>query len=164
MVQGRLEIYRMDDQTLTIGQLAKAAGVPTSAVRFYERQKLLLADTRSHGNYRLYGLAALERLRFIRAAQAAGFTLKDIATLTRMEDSADDDCQSVRGLVEVRLTEVIEQIAHLEHAREVLKQWQAECRRAERAGRCPMLRGLHREAESKSSPPGGRRAGKAPLH
>jgi DNA-binding transcriptional MerR regulator len=52
----------------TISQLARAAGVPTSAVRYYERIGLLQPHGRTGGNYRLYGKEALERLRFIRAA------------------------------------------------------------------------------------------------
>ena len=65
----------------TIGQLAKEANVPTSTVRYYERVGHLQPDGRSSGNYRVYSPAALKRLRFIRAAQATGFTLDDITTL-----------------------------------------------------------------------------------
>lgn len=70
------------NMTYTIGQLARAVGVPTSTVRYYERIGLLQPDGRTAGNYRLYGKEALECLRFIRAAQATGFTLEDITHLT----------------------------------------------------------------------------------
>ena len=56
----------------TIGQLAKEGGVPTSTVRYYERIGLLHPNDRTGGNYRVYSDTALERLRFIRAAQATG--------------------------------------------------------------------------------------------
>jgi DNA-binding transcriptional MerR regulator len=84
----------------------------------------------SQGNYRLYGTAALERPRFIWAATTAGFMLRDIATLIRMEDSRGADCQSVRGLIEARLGQVTEQLDQFGDARKVLARWQAECRSA----------------------------------
>ena len=62
----------------TISQLAKAADVPTSTLRYYERVGLVIPETRSHSNYRLYGDESLEKLKFIRAAQAVGFTLEDV--------------------------------------------------------------------------------------
>ena len=55
---------------LTIGQLAHATGVPTSTVRYYERVGLFKPDARTRSNYRSYSARAVERLRFIRAAQA----------------------------------------------------------------------------------------------
>ena len=59
-------------KTFTIGALAKAAGVPTSSIPFYERERLLRPSSRSVSNYRLYSESELERFRFIRAAQATG--------------------------------------------------------------------------------------------
>lgn len=79
----------------TIGGLARGAGVPTSTVRYYERHGLLTSEARSRGNYRLYGPAALERLRFVRSAQAAGFTLSDITLLLRFRDGDPAPCQDV---------------------------------------------------------------------
>ena len=64
--------------SLTIGQIAKAAGVPTSTVRYYERAGLLRPTSRTAANYRVYSAGDLERLRFIRAAQATGFQLEDV--------------------------------------------------------------------------------------
>ena len=71
----------MQNGALTIGKLAREANVPISTIRYYEREGLFAADERSDGNYRLYGTAALERLRFMRAAQGAGLTLGDIRSL-----------------------------------------------------------------------------------
>ena len=62
----------------TIGELAKAARVPTSTVRYYEREGILRPAGRSSSNYRLYAKEDIERLRFIRGAQATGFTLRDV--------------------------------------------------------------------------------------
>src|SRR5438876_10899472 len=75
---------------MTIGQLAGAAGVATSTVRFYERAGLLRADHRSAGNYREYDEQSLERLRFIRSAQAVGLSLKDVVELLKLTRGDED--------------------------------------------------------------------------
>lgn len=126
----------------TIGDLARGAGVPTSTVRFYERQRLLVPDSRSGSNYRLYGAAALERLRFIRSAQAAGFTLGDIRALLDFKDGATPPCREVQSLIESRLDHVAEQLEHLQRVQVVLGKWLAVCRKAERSGRCRVIEGL----------------------
>jgi DNA-binding transcriptional MerR regulator len=87
----------------TIGQLAHAVGVPASTLRYYERAKLLRPDGRTGGNYRVYGASALERLRFIRAAQANGFTLDDILALLSFRDGATARCKEVQRLIKDRL-------------------------------------------------------------
>lgn len=132
----------MSHDAFTIGELARAVGVPTSTVRFYERQRLLTPDTRSAGNYRLYGAASMDRLRFIRSAQAAGFTLGDIRALLDFKDGATPPCREVQGLIESRLTHVAEQLEHLHHVQGVLGKWLAACRKAERTGQCRVIEGL----------------------
>ena len=62
----------------TISQLSKAAEIPTTTVRYYERIGLVEPEDRSQGNYRLYSNESLKKLKFIRAAQAVGFTLEDV--------------------------------------------------------------------------------------
>lgn len=129
-------------EDLTIGALAKAAGVPTSTVRYYERRGLLSPIRRSAGNYRLYGPAALSRLRFVRSAQAAGFTLSDIEALLTFRDGGSEPCQDVQALITARLQRVVEQIDELESVQRMLRKWLAVCREAERSGRCGVLEGL----------------------
>lgn len=126
----------------TIGQLAKQVGVPVSTCRFYERQRLLLPDSRSPSNYRLYGEATIERLKFIRAAQTAGFTLSDIRLLLAMKDGAERPCGEVHALVSKRLTNVREQMEHLRHVEAVLEWADSSCSAAGRLGRCPVLDSL----------------------
>lgn len=132
----------MSNRTLTIGGLAKAAGVPTSTVRFYERQGLVRPESRSRSNYRVYGEAAVQRLRFIRAAHSAGFTLSDTARLLAEVAGETDTCAHVQGLIAERLAKVESMLAQLTHAREVLTQWLAACRKAARSGRCVVLDAL----------------------
>lgn len=61
--------------TMRIGEIAALAGVPTATVRYYERRGLIAAPARSRAGYRQYGLETARRLRFIKRAQALGFTL-----------------------------------------------------------------------------------------
>ena len=94
------------NETCSIGELARAAEVPTSTVRYYERVGLVRPSGRTAGNFRYYGLEALHRLRFIRAAAATGFTLADIRRLLEFRDGAAAPCKEVQSLIENRLADV----------------------------------------------------------
>jgi len=68
-------------EALTIGKLAKQAGVGIETIRFYERQGLLNTPARTDANYRVYDSREISRLRFIRRAKDLGFTLREIKEL-----------------------------------------------------------------------------------
>jgi len=122
---------------LTIGQLAKAGGVPTSTVRYYERAGLLRPSRRSGSNYRLYSGEDLHRLRFVRAAQATGFTIADIKQLLRPAH-----CNRVQAVIETRLDEVSTRMRELRHVQRVLRAGLALCREHEATGRCAVVETL----------------------
>lgn len=126
----------------TIGRLAREAGVPASTVRYYERSRLLRPDGRTDGNYRIYGTAALARLRFIRAAQAIGLTLEDITTLLDFRDGRTAPCGEVQTLIEERLSELNERLRQLRHVQAILHSSLQMCRRTERRGRCEVIERL----------------------
>lgn len=126
----------------TIGQLAKAAGIPTSTVRYYERRGLLRPQARTTGNYRVYDENALERLNFMRSAQAAGFTLADIGVLLRYRDSDPSPCRKVQSLVKARLIHVAEQIKHLQAVDRMLRHRLKGCRETQDSAKCSLLDGL----------------------
>ncbi len=126
----------------TIGDLAKAAGVPTSTVRYYEREGILRPAGRSGSNYRLYSQDDVERLRFIRAAQATGFTLRDVTELLRPAP-----CGKVQGLIERRLETVTDRMRELRHVQRVLRRSLEECHRHERSGRCRVIDDLSARAK-----------------
>ena len=130
-------------QRLTIGALAKQAGVPTSTVRYYERRSLLRPEGRSEGNYRFYGEESVERLRFIRTAQATGFTLHDIMSLLDLRDGTAVPCREVRVLIEARLGDVAKHLEGLQHVQEVLHASLHICRQAEAKGRCEVIENLN---------------------
>lgn len=127
----------------TIGQLAAAAGVPTTTVRYYERRALLGPAARlGSGHYRSYGDEELERLRFIRAAQATGFSLQDVAALLGLRDGASEPCKEVQDLIEKRLGDVGRRLEDLRHVEKVLKASLKLCRRYEKTGRCEVMSAL----------------------
>lgn len=119
---------------LTIGELASAVGVPASTIRYYERSGLLQPSSRSASNYRLYSAEELERLRFIRAAQATGFTLEDVKTLLRPAA-----CGKVQEVIEERLTYVTERMKELRHVQRVLRASLSECQAHDASGRCRVV-------------------------
>jgi len=126
---------------LTIGALAKAAGVPTSTVRHYERAGLLLPSRRNGANYRLYSQEDLHRLRFVRAAQATGFTLDDIEQLLRPAR-----CDKTQALIDARLGDVGERMRELRHVQRVLRGALDLCRQHEETGRCAVVETLSARA------------------
>jgi DNA-binding transcriptional MerR regulator len=130
------------DTTYTIGQLARAAGVPTSTVRYYERITLLRPAGRTAGNYRLYGSDALEQLRFIRAAQATGFALEDIIRLRNFRSDDPAVCHDVQILIEARLADLEKRVTDLRHVQRVLKTTLESCRKAAWQGHCQVIERL----------------------
>lgn len=121
--------------SLTIGKLASAGGVGVETIRFYQRKGLLDQPTRDSG-IRRYGSQDLRRLRFIRQAQAAGFTLEEIRELLLLD--AGDDRTRVRSLAQRRIAALDQKIAELKSARDSLEKLAAECGAASK-GPCPIL-------------------------
>src|SRR5262245_51357341 len=98
-----------------IGQLARAAGVPVSTLRYYERVGLLAPTGRAPNNYRFYTQDTLQIVRFIRAAQAIGFTLEDVRTLLTLWNGQSALCKDVQPLVAKRLAEVTQRLQDIRH-------------------------------------------------
>jgi len=111
----------------TIGQLSRAVGVPTSTVRFYERRGLLKPDARTRSNYRTYSTRTAERLKFIRAAQATGFNLKDIREMLALTYSNDPPCAEVALLIDHRLEDVKQRLRELKRVSRALTQARESC-------------------------------------
>jgi DNA-binding transcriptional MerR regulator len=111
----------------TIGQLAKLAGVPTSTLRFYERKSLLRPENRSRGNYRTYSAKSAEKLKFIRAAQAGGFTLKDVRQMLALTDAQGAPCRDIVSLMQGRLDEVRARLRELRRIERTLARALKSC-------------------------------------
>lgn len=91
---------------MLIGQLADVAGLATQTIRFYEREGLLPAPVREANGYRVYDETTLNRLTFIRTAQAAGLTLGEIRSIVDLRDEGDVPCTHVTSLLSAKLAAV----------------------------------------------------------
>jgi MerR family mercuric resistance operon transcriptional regulator len=122
-------------RSLTIGKLAAAGGVGVETIRFYQRKRLLAQPTRESG-IRRYGSDDLRRLKFIRQAQSAGFTLGEIKELLDLD--AGEDRARARELARRRIAALDAKIAELRQARDALQRLARECGDGSR-GPCPIL-------------------------
>lgn len=105
---------------MKIGEVAGRSAVPAKTIRFWEDQHLLPAPARTPAGYRDYDPAILERLAFIRQAQAAGLTLEAIRQVLDIRDGGQPPCSHVTGLIAQRLAEVQARLAELTRARDQL--------------------------------------------
>ena len=128
-------VRSQEGHKLTIGGLASAAGVGVETIRFYQRRGLIETPTRESG-IRRYGNDDLRRLRFIRQAKAAGFTLEEIRELLALD--AGEDRSRARELASARIAQLDSRIAQLEQARDSLRRLAAECGGGGK-GPCPIL-------------------------
>jgi MerR family transcriptional regulator, copper efflux regulator len=109
---------------MLIGDLATRAGLTAKTIRFYEQAGLLSQPPRTPAGYRNYRPGAVDRLAFIRQAQAAGFTLADIRGVLAIRDSGQAPCEHVSVLIDEHLAQVERRIAELTRARDALKDLQ----------------------------------------
>ncbi len=121
--------------SVTIAGLARAGGVGVETVRYYQRRGLMPTPD-GGGGVRRYGNPEVRRLRFIRSAQAAGFTLEQIGELLALD--AGQDHARARALAQARIAELDVRIAELEAARDALRRLAKQCGAA-RDGPCPIL-------------------------
>lgn len=125
----------------TIGKLAQGGGVGVETIRYYQRRGLMGTPARSGGDgwgggVRRYDENDLRRLKFIRAAQGAGFTLDEIGELLALE--AGDDRVRVRHLARQRIDALDEKIAQMTQTRAALARLADQCAASDK-GPCPIL-------------------------
>ena len=131
---------------MTIGKLAKAAEVPVSTLRYYERRGLVRPSHRTRGNYRLFDANTVDRVRFIRRAQANGFTLDDVQTLIQLLHAEKAPCGEVRDLIETRLATVQLRLQELRRLEETLEEAFQRCLRSNPDVSCGVMDDLlHRD-------------------
>ena len=126
--------------SMTIGRLAKRAGVNIDTIRYYERNGLIPEPTRRSSGYREYGSADVARLRFILRAKDLGFTLAEIGELLSL--SADRDVRGVKRRAEDRLDQVEHKIKELQRVRRGLKTLIDACPGHGDLERCPIIAAL----------------------
>jgi MerR family mercuric resistance operon transcriptional regulator len=128
-----------DTATVTIGGLARAAGVGVETVRYYQR-RCLLAVPHSAGGVRRYPTAMIDRIRFIKRSQDLGFSLEEIRELLRLEQGGNRG--AIRGIARDRLTNIREKIATLRQIETVLSEMLSDCEHTAAAAPCPIIAAL----------------------
>jgi MerR family mercuric resistance operon transcriptional regulator len=132
-------------KSLTIGRLAKEAGVNLETVRFYERRGLLPRPPRSASGYRLFPVEAARRLRFIRRAQELGFSLKEVGELLSLRVSRRTTSATIRARAEAKIADIQRKISSLESMRKTLQKLTKVCDGCAPLAECPILDSLDRE-------------------
>jgi MerR family copper efflux transcriptional regulator len=127
---------------LTIGQVARRAGVGIETVRFYERQGLLAEPARKESGYRQYTEDVVARLRFIRRAKQLGFSLKEIAELLALRVEPHTTCAGVREPVEAKIADIESKIQTLRAMKAALVKLTKQCSGTGPTSKCPILDAL----------------------
>lgn len=133
---------------LTIGALAKSAGVGVETVRYYQRRGLLSSNGAHKGAFRVYGNDELTRLRFIRRAQSLGFSLDEVADLLALDEERDRE--RARAFAQSKIEDVESRIRQLTEMRSALQGLVSCCEHTKAPAPCPIL---HVLANTPEPPP-----------
>jgi MerR family mercuric resistance operon transcriptional regulator len=125
---------------LTIGKVARAAGVNVETVRYYQRSGLVPEPPRPAGSVRRYSEETVARLRFIKRAQELGFTLAEIRRLLALGDP--QSCAQARALAAEKLSLVRARIADLDRMGAVLESLVERCDAVRGKVACPIIQTL----------------------
>jgi DNA-binding transcriptional MerR regulator len=141
-----------DEPSLSIGKLARAAGVNRETLRYYERLGLLPPDERTAAGYRLYGSRGAERLRFIKRAQGFGFSLEEIRELLSLRPQSAKSCDRVMAMLDRKLSELETELAEMRRFHRELSRYRVRCAEAlEEGADCPLIVDVSRP-EKKRAP------------
>jgi len=135
-----MEGLRVVRDRMTIGRLAKAAGVNVETIRYYQRRGLIEEPTRPPGGQRRYADSVIKRLAFIRGAQRLGFSLEEVKSLLTLSHGTRP--AETRVLAERKHAELGRRIDQLNHMRRKLKALIAKSLRAKADGPCPIIAAL----------------------
>lgn len=127
---------------MLIGELAERTGTTSKTLRFYEAEGLLPEPGRTSSGYRDYEAGAAKRVRFIRDAAQAGFTLRQIGQILDIRDSGETPCEHVGQLIELRIAEVEQRMAELAQTKAHLRELATRTREldpAECGGYCDII-------------------------
>lgn len=125
---------------LTIGRVAKLAGVNVETIRYYQRRGLLAEPEKPHMGYRRYPADSVRHIRFIKRAQALGFTLEEIAELLRLEEARA--CPETRALAAHKMELIDRKLTGLAAMRNALAGLVQQCDRKRPTKGCPIIKVL----------------------
>jgi Hg(II)-responsive transcriptional regulator len=126
----------MPSEAMTIGKLAKSAGVGVETIRYYQQRGLLPVPEAS-GSYRYYPVSLGNRIRFIKRAQELGFSLDEISELLSLEDGTDR--ASIRHIADQRLNEIQIKLVDLNRMKKALSHLIHECEHTGKEQPCPII-------------------------
>lgn len=132
---------------LTIGKLAQSAGVNIETIRYYQRRGLLTEPAKPHGGHRHYSEEASKRVRFIKRAQALGFTLTEVGGLLALEAACA--CMETRALAARKLSLIEQKMADLVAMRQALAGLVEQCGAGTGGADCPIIDVLAGESDDK---------------
>jgi MerR family mercuric resistance operon transcriptional regulator len=139
-------------QTMTIGKLAKEAGIGVETIRFYEREGLLPRPARNGGSgYRQYPPENIQRINFIRQAKDLGFSLKEIGELLSLRATTKAKCGSVKKKAEMKIADVEKKIVDLTSIKSALEALIAKCDAEKPTSECPILDAIDKNGGSLES-------------
>ena len=135
-------------KSLTIGQLARNAGVGVETVRFYERKELLAEPERRPSGYRQYDEGVVRRLQFIRRAKELGFTLNEIKDLLSLRLDPTTTCADVKKRAESKIDDIEQKIRTLQRMKRALVKVTKSCRSNRPTSECPILESPDRDLKT----------------
>jgi MerR family transcriptional regulator, copper efflux regulator len=130
---------------VTIGKLAKTVGIGAGTLRYYEYLGLLAPAQRTTAGYRMYGDGAARRLRFIRRAQALGFSLTEIAELLALSDNPRAGAHDVKKATRSKIADIEARIEALRRMKRGLEALESRCSGHGSTRDCPILAALNRD-------------------
>ncbi len=126
-------------KALTIGKVARSAGVGIETIRFYEREGLIAEPPRSESGYRQYPEETIARISFTKRAKELGFTLKEIRELLSLRIDPQTTCCEIRGRAKAKIADVDEKIQTLQKMKGALVKLTSVCRGSGPKSECPIL-------------------------
>lgn len=130
---------------MTIGQVARQAGVGVETVRFYERKGLLDGPPRTASGYRQYSQEVVRRIRFIKLAKELGFSLKEVAELLSLRVDPETTCAEVKAQAEDKIADIDAKIRDLSRMKDALVTLAAACSGRGPTSACPILGALEQQ-------------------
>lgn len=133
--------------SLSIGGVAKLAAVGVETLRFYERKGLIEKPPRRVSSYRVYPIATVDRVRFIKRAKDLGFSLKEIKELLELRISPDTTCGEIKKHAEDKIRDIDERINSLRSMKRALQRLTDACGGSAPVSECPILDALDEGVE-----------------
>lgn len=131
-----------------IGEVAKESQVSVGAIRFYEREGLIMAPGRSAAGYRQYSESVIRQIQFIQNAKKLGFSLKEISELIKLKDRHNARCETVKSTAKARIADIQQKIDDLEQMKSELQPLLEQCNSSGPISDCPILNAIDKDIDN----------------